>query len=149
MRSAYSTENAQVIEFLHRRVDIEDVVSAHLLATERAANIGFARYIISATTPFCQDDLVELRRDAPTVVRRHVDFDAIFAQRGWSMYPSIDRVYVNRLAREKLGWRPVHDFATVLERIRAGGSPLSDLANIVGSKGYHAQAFETGPYPIE
>ena len=78
-----------------------------------------------------------------------VDFDATFAQRGWSMYPSIDRVYVNRLAREELDWRPVHDFATVLERVRAGGSPLSDLANAVGSKGYHAQVFETGPYPVE
>jgi UDP-glucose 4-epimerase len=149
MRSAYSTENAQAIEFLHRRVDIEDVVSAHLKAVERAKDIGFACYIVSATTPFCEDDLVELRSNAPNVVRRHVDFGATFARRGWSMYPSIDRVYVNRLAREELGWRPVHDFATVLERVRAGGSPLSDLANAVGSKGYHAQVFEAGPYPVE
>jgi UDP-glucose 4-epimerase len=149
MRSAYSTENAQAIEFLHRRVDIEDVVSAHLLAVERAKDIGFARYIISATTPFGEDDLAELRRDAPNVVRRHVDFDATFAQRGWSMYPSIDRVYVNNLAREELGWKPIHDFATVLDRVRAGGSPLSDLANTIGSKGYHAEVFEAGPYPVE
>ena len=149
MRSAYSTENAQAIEFLHRRVDIEDVVSAHLLAAERAADIGFARYIISATTPFGEVDLVELKRNASTVVRRHVNFDATFAQRGWSMYPSIDRVYVNRRARDELGWRPIHDFATVLDRVRTGGSPLSDLANVVGSKGYHAQVFESGPYPVE
>lgn len=149
MRSAYSTENAQANEFLHRRVDIEDVVSAHLLAAERAADIGFARYIISATTPFCEDDLVELRSNAPNVVRRHVDFDATFAQRSWSMFPSIDRVYVNRLARKELGWRPVHDFATVLDRVRAGGSPLSDLANAIGSKGYHPRIFEAGPYPVE
>jgi UDP-glucose 4-epimerase len=149
MRATYSTENAQAIEFLHRRVDIEDVASAHLLAAERAKDIGFARYIISATTPFREDDLAELRRNAPNVVRRHVDFDAIFAQRGWSMYPSIDRVYVNRLAREELGWKPIHDFATVLDRVRAGGSPLSDLANAVGSKGYHAEVFEAGPYPVE
>ena len=149
MRAAYSTENAQAIEFLHRRVDIEDVVSAHLLAAERAAEIGFARYIISATTPFGEDDLVELRRDAPTVVRHHVDFDATFAQRGWSMYPSIDRVYVNRLARSELGWRPIHDFATILERVRSGGSPLSDVAGTIGVKGYHSQEFKTGPYPVE
>jgi UDP-glucose 4-epimerase len=149
MRSAYSTENAQTIEFLHRRVDIEDVVSAHLLAAKRAADIGFGRYIISATTPFCEDDLVELRSNAPKVVRRHVDFDTTFAQRGWAMYPSIDRVYVNRLARTELDWQPKHDFATVLERVRAGGSPLSNLARTVGVKGYHAQVFETGPYPVE
>jgi nucleoside-diphosphate-sugar epimerase len=149
MRSTYSTANAQAIEFLHRRVDIEDVVSAHLLAAKRAVDIGFGRYIISATTPFCENDLVELRRDAPTVVRRHVDFDATFEKRGWWMYRSIDRVYVNRLARAELGWRPKHDFATVLDRVRAGGSPLSDLANAVGVKGYHAEVFESGPYPVE
>lgn len=150
MRSAYSTANAQTIEFLHRRVDIEDVVSAHLLAAERAAGIGFARYIISATTPFCENDLAELRSDAPEVVRRYIGFDDTFAQLGWSMYSSIDRVYVNDLARAELGWRPIHDFATALDRVRSGGSPLSDLAKAVGVKGYHQQVFDGGgPYPVD
>ncbi len=149
MRADYSTENAQTNEFLHRRVDIEDVVSAHLLAAERAADIGFARYIISATTPFGEHDLAELRTNAPSVVRRYVDFDDTYARLGWSMYPLIDRVYVNRLAREELGWRPMYDFASVLSRVRSGGSPLSDLARAVGVKGYHAQVFEAGPYPVE
>jgi nucleoside-diphosphate-sugar epimerase len=148
MRSAYSTENAQAIEFLHRRVDLEDVVSAHLLAAERAADIGFARYVVSATTPFREDDLAELRIDAPKVVRRYVDFDDTFARLGWSMYPTIDRVYGNRLARTELGWRPVHDFAAVIGRLRSGGSPLSDLAKATGVKRYHAQVFENGPYPV-
>lgn len=149
MRSAYSTENAQTIEFLHRRVDIEDVVSAHLLAAERATEIGFANYVISATAPFREDDLRELTIDAPKVVRRYVDFDDIFARRGWTMYPTIDRVYVNRLARAELGWRPIHDFATALDRVRSGGSPLSDLARAVGVKGYHDTIFESGPYPVD
>ena len=147
MRAAYSTENAQTNEFLHRRVDIADVVSAHLLAAERAADIGFARYIVSATTPFGEADLVELRSDAPKVVRRYVAFDDTFARLGWSMYPSIDRVYVNRLAREELGWQPVHDFASVLDRVRSGGSPLSDLARAVGVKGYHARSSRPAPTP--
>ena len=56
---------------------------------------------------------------------------------------------MNRLARGELGWRPVHDFARVLGRVRAGGSPLSELALAVGIKGYHAQVFESGPYPVE
>ena len=43
-----------------------------LLAAERAPAIGFGRYIISAMTPFTPSDLVELRRDAPLVVRRLV-----------------------------------------------------------------------------
>jgi hypothetical protein len=39
-------------EFLYRRADIEDVVTAHLRALAKARSIGFGRYIISATTPF-------------------------------------------------------------------------------------------------
>lgn len=149
MRAAYSTENAQVIEFLHRRVDLEDVVSAHLLAAERAVDIGFGRYIISATTPFCRDDLAAVRTNAPAVVRRYSKFDDVFDRLSWSMYPSIDRVYVNERARSELGWRPIHDFSAVLERVREGGSPLSHLANEVGTKGYHDRVFEAGPYPVE
>jgi UDP-glucose 4-epimerase len=52
MRSAYAPENAQANELLYRRLDIADAVSAHLLAIERAPTIGFARYIVSATSPF-------------------------------------------------------------------------------------------------
>ena len=48
------------------------MVSAHLLAMEKAPAIGFARYIISATTPFSQDDLLELRSDATAVLRRRI-----------------------------------------------------------------------------
>lgn len=149
VRSRFSTENSQLIEFLHRRVDIEDVVSAHLLAAERAEMIGFGRYIISATTPFSEGDLADLRLDAASTVRRYIEFEDVFAERGWKMYRDIDRVYVNGKARAELGWRPVHDFASVLRRVAAGGAPLSDLALAVGTKGYHDQVFEVGPYPLE
>jgi len=46
-RAAYADDNVKVNEYLYRRVDIEDAVSAHLLALERAPKIGFGRYIIS------------------------------------------------------------------------------------------------------
>jgi len=51
-RQAYQDDNLKINEFLHRRVDLEDLVSAHLLAVEQARAIGFDRYVISATTPF-------------------------------------------------------------------------------------------------
>ncbi len=51
-RGRFETANAQANELLYRRVDIEDIVSAHFLAMEKAPEIGFGRYIISATTPF-------------------------------------------------------------------------------------------------
>ena len=52
VRTVYDDLNLKVNELLYRRVDLEDVVSAHQLALERAPAIGFGRYIISATTPF-------------------------------------------------------------------------------------------------
>src|SRR3954451_23011470 len=69
-RAAYDDTNLKVCELLFRRVDLEDVVSAHRCALERAPELGFGRYIVSATTPFTREDLAELRADAPAVVRR-------------------------------------------------------------------------------
>jgi UDP-glucose 4-epimerase len=155
LRSEYETANAQANELLYRRVDIEDVVSAHLLAEERARDVGFRRYIISATTPFRRSDLAELRRDAADVVRRlFPDCEELYATRGWKLFPSIDRVYVNDLAVSELGWRPKYDFQHVLGCLRAAGPGAlpadlrSPLAREVGSKGYHSTAFDTGPYPV-
>jgi UDP-glucose 4-epimerase len=138
IRAAWDDGNAKANEFLYRRVDIEDVVSAHRLALHRAPAIGFATYIISATTPFTSDDCAALRADAPAVVRRRCpEYERIYAARSWRMFPSIDRVYDNALARRDLGWAPVHDFAAVLARLDAGGDLVSPLARAVGSKGYH------------
>ena len=53
IRQAYADDNVKANEYLYRRVDLEDVVSAHLLALARAPSIGFGRYIIGATTLSC------------------------------------------------------------------------------------------------
>jgi UDP-glucose 4-epimerase len=150
VREAYTDANIKTTEFLYRRVDIEDVVSAHLLAARHAPSVGFARYIISATTPFSRDDVADLRSNAPQVVRRYVpDYEAEFARRGWTMIPGIDRVYVNDRARADLGWQPRHDFRTLVARLRDDDDILSPLAREVGSKGYHGRDFHEGPYPVE
>jgi UDP-glucose 4-epimerase len=149
VREAYSDANAKANEYLYRRVDIQDVVSAHLLAMERAPSIGFRKYIISSTTPLLPDDLAELRIDAPRVVRKRVpDYEAEYQRRGWKMFPSIGRVYVNQLARNELGWQPRYDFNYVISRLKAGDDLRSPLAQLIGSKGYHAQSFSEGPYPV-
>lgn len=148
-RQAYDDGNVKASEYLYRRVDLEDVVDAHLLALEKAPSIGFGRYIISATTPFSHDDLHELRVNAPMVVRRlFPDYEAEYARRGWTMFPSIDRVYVNERARQKLGWHPRYDFRYVLDCLKTGTDPRSPLARVVGSRGYHAHKFADGPYPV-
>lgn len=150
MRESYTDDNLKANEYLFRRVDIEDAVSAHLAAAERARAVGFGRYIISATTPFLPEDLAELRADAPRVVsRRAPGYEAEYERRGWYMLPTIDRVYVNKRAREELGWQPRYDFSYVIERLRAGQDLRSPLARLIGSKGYHAEQFSEGPYPVE
>lgn len=149
-REAYQDGNVKANEFLYRRVDIEDVVSAQLLALEKARQIGFAKYIVSATTPFSKDDLAELRTNAPEVVKGlFPDYEKEYGRRGWKMFPGIDRVYVNERTRKDLRWRPRYDFRYVLERLKAGEDPRSELARAVGSKGYHAHSFEQGPYPAK
>ncbi|MDH2399524.1 NAD(P)-dependent oxidoreductase [Bradyrhizobium sp. SSUT18] len=149
MRSAYALDNTQANELLYRRLDIADAVSAHLLAVERAPQIGFARYIVSATSPFEQRHLAALARDAADVVREHYpDCAKLYAARGWRLFPEIDRVYVNDRARRELGWRPEFDFAHVLNCLRDGRDFRSTLAREVGSKGYHDTVFGVGPYPV-
>ncbi len=149
-RASYEDANLKLNEFLHRRVELADVVDAHLLAARQAPALGFARYILSATTPFAQDDLAQLRVDAPAVVRRLVPgYEAAYLRRGWRLPPGIDRVYVNERARRELGWRPRYDFAHLIEQLRAGAELRSPLAVQVGAKGYHAESFAEGPYPVE
>lgn len=150
VRGAFADANAKANEFLYRRVDIDDVVQAHLCALEKAPAIGFDRFVISATTPFQYEDLRELRTNAPAVVERRVPgYAAVYAKLGWKMFAGIDRVYVNAKARQILGWKPKHDFRDVIERIRRGEDPRSALAIQIGSKGYHDAVFEHGPYPVE
>jgi len=145
VRSAYPDANLKVNELLYRRVDLEDVVSAHRCALERAPEVGFGRYIVSATTPFTRDDLGELRADAAAVVqRRFPDAAALYERLGWRLFPAIERVYVNARAREELGWEPRWNFRHALERLEAGEPPRSELAAAVGAKGYHAAP--TGVY---
>jgi UDP-glucose 4-epimerase len=150
MRGAFSDQNLKANEYLYRRVDIEDVVSAHMLAAERAPGLGFRKYIISATTPFRQDDLGRLRNDALEVMRERVpDYETTYQRLGWKMFSGIDRVYVNKRARNELAWAPQYDFSSIIRTLNAGADFRSPLAKEVGSKGYHDEVFSHGPYPVE
>jgi nucleoside-diphosphate-sugar epimerase len=147
IRTAYPDANIKVNELLYRRVDLEDVVSAHEMALEHAPDIGFGRYIISATTPFARDDLAELRADAPAVVERlYPEYPATYHMLGWTMFPAIERVYVNDRARRELGWSPQYDFAGALTRLAAGEEWRSPLALSTGAKGYHP--YSHGVYTV-
>ena len=151
VRASMVDANVKANEFLHRRVDIEDVVSAHLRALEMAPQLGFDKLIISATTPFTAADAPDLRSNAPAVLRKRVPgFEAVYAARGWKAPAGIDRVYVNDRARSRLGWEPVYDFGRILHHLARDEDPRSDLARTIGEKGYHGTVrFTDGPYPVE
>jgi nucleoside-diphosphate-sugar epimerase len=116
--------NIKANEFLNRRLTVEDAADAHLTALERAPEIGFGTFILSAPPPFARAEAEELLRDAPAVIARHFpDAAELYRQAGWSLPRHIDRVYDPGLAKRLLGFRCRTDFAAVLGALR-GGSPL-------------------------
>jgi nucleoside-diphosphate-sugar epimerase len=148
-RREYDDLNLKVNEFLYRRLDVADAVDAHVRAAERVGEIGFGRYVLSATSPFEPRHLGVLRKDAAGVVRElFPHFEQIYARLGWRMLPDIERVYVNERARAELGWTPRYDFARALDAVARGADVFSPLARTIGSKGYHAGGFAEGPYPV-
>ena len=170
-RDSFSDQNSKANEYLHRRVEIQDCVSAHLRAAERARDIGFSKYIISATTPFSsqEDELHSLRSDPSSVIRKYVPlFDEAYAAACWRMSHGISRVYDNTKARTELNWSPKYDFEyickAILFQIHLGHDSSKELditsprAQQVGRKYYHRTSAQvdatssgnesTAPYPM-
>ena len=116
-----SGENIKANEFLNRRLTLEDAVSAHIAALERAPQLGHECFLIAAPTPFAPADVLPLKINAAAVVARYFpDAPALYAARGWALPASIDRVYDSRRAERLLGFRCQTDFAAVLTALRAG-----------------------------
>ncbi len=149
VRQLYESHNSKANEFLYRRVDIGDVVSAHILAIEKCEEIGFGKYIISATSPFTKKDLEKLHLNAPSVVKKlYPEYEDIYEKLNWKMFPKINRVYINDKARKELGWKPKYDFEYILNCLKENRNFQSQLSIDVGLKGYHDQKFEGEPYPV-
>src|SRR5260370_7757620 len=65
------------------------------------------------------------------------DYEAVYRDLQWKMFPSIGRVYLHERARKELGWLPRYDFHFIIRCLKAGVDFRSPLARSVGSKGYH------------
>src|SRR5260221_8245546 len=63
-----SGENMKANEFLNRRLSMEDVVEAHLIALDQAPRIGFDTFVVSAPPPFARSDAEALKTDAAAVI---------------------------------------------------------------------------------
>ena len=91
----------------------EQLQRYHVVAT--SDRMLSPRFVISARTPFVEADCEELIMDAPAVVARYYPHYAeLYARRGWTMFASIDRVYVSARAERVLGFTPKVDFAAQL-----------------------------------
>ncbi|RSX17670.1 NAD(P)-dependent oxidoreductase [Sphingomonas koreensis] len=117
-------ENLKANEFLHRRLTVEDAARAHVAALEKAPEMGFATYLVSAPTPFARGDAAELKHDAASVIARYFpDAPGLYAARGWVLPERIGRVYDSgRIVRE-LGFRFETGFPEILAALR-DGAPL-------------------------
>jgi len=114
-------ENLKANELLNRRLTVEDAAAAHVVALDRAADIGFDTFILSAPTPFTPEDAGALKTDPAAVIARYFpDAAALYAARGWVLPETMDRIYDARRAERVLGFRCATDFAAVLSALRDG-----------------------------
>jgi UDP-glucose 4-epimerase len=110
-----SGANTKANEFLFRRLTVQDAASAHIAALDRAPQIGFDTFIISALTPFSPEDCEQLMEYAPLVVHRYFPrYREIYARRGWTMFDYIDRVYDSNKAMRRMGFVCQTDFGDIL-----------------------------------
>jgi nucleoside-diphosphate-sugar epimerase len=104
---------------LYRGADVRDIAAAHLLAARNEGS-AFDIFTISAHSPFQHEDTAALLTDAPAVIRRYFpDAEDVFRAQGWTLPTGIDRVYVAEKAERLLGYTPQHNFAELLDELRA------------------------------
>jgi UDP-glucose 4-epimerase len=104
---------------LYRGADVRDIAAAHALAACNE-DIAFDIFNISARSPFQREDAPELFTNAPAVIRRYYpDAEDVFRAHGWALPAIVDRVYVTEKAERLLGYTPQHNFAELLDELRA------------------------------
>jgi hypothetical protein len=103
MLDMFTDKNIKCQEYLYRRVDIQDAVDAHLLAALKCKEIGFDKYIISASTKFSIGDAESLQNNADEVLLQHCpDYLAIYQKLGWKMFTRFDRGMLSGRANRKI-----------------------------------------------
>ena len=128
--------NLKANEFLNRRLTVEDAADAHVMALEKATGLGFQRFILSAPPAFTRDEAEMLINDAPNVTAKHFPkAAALYAGRGWTLPPSIDRVYDPGKAERLLGFRCKTGFSEILKALEDDAEmPFAHDAGYVSPK---------------
>lgn len=116
--------NTKANELLFRRLTQDDAAEAHIVALQKAPDIGFDTFIVCAMPPFAREDCRELMTGAPAVVARYFpDYPAIYAKLGWTMFGRIDRIYDPSRALRRMGFRCRTGFREMLGELAAGRMP--------------------------
>jgi nucleoside-diphosphate-sugar epimerase len=139
-RTRYEDDNLKVCELLYRRVDVADVVSAHVCAMRKAKRIGWGKYIISAPPPFTKSDALLKLLDtdaADAITQARPQHARMLLDRGWKLPTRLDRVYDSSKAVAELGWEPMYTFERALELVKEGKDWKSPLTEQMGKRGYH------------
>jgi UDP-glucose 4-epimerase len=113
-------QNMKANEFLHRRLTVEDAARAHVVALERAPELGFDIFIVSAPTPFAPTDASTLKHNPTKVIAHHYpEAIDLYARRGWQLPTSIGRVYDASHIERRLGFRCETNFAAILKALQS------------------------------
>ncbi len=111
------TPELQALYRLYRGVDVRDAAAAHVLAVTNQ-EYAFDIMNISAHSPFRKSDLPLLLSDAASVLCKRVPHVVeVFAQHGWELPTTIDRVYVIEKAERCLGYQPVYGFDELIQEL--------------------------------
>ena len=117
-------DNLKANEFLHRRLTVDDAARAHIVALDKAPELGFGLYIVSAPSPFRREDCPALKRDAAGVISGYYPAAvSLYADKGWKLPAQIGRVYDASRFERDTGFRCATDFASVLSALDTG-APL-------------------------
>lgn len=113
---------------LHRGIDARDVAEAHAAALGHEGE-PCETFIVSGQVPFERADCAALAVDALEVLRvRAPALVQAFAQLGWKLPATIDRVYSPRLAERRLGWKSRYGFDEVLAQVDRGDGEVLPAA---------------------
>jgi UDP-glucose 4-epimerase len=113
-----SEVNRKLNEFMFRRVSLEDVVDAHLLAMEKAEIIQFDHFIISAQSPFQIQDVEALEEEnglEKMLSKKYPKWKEHYEKLGFKIPRAADRIYSCEKAMLMLGYSPKWSFQSVVE----------------------------------
>ncbi|MEM7660999.1 MAG: NAD(P)-dependent oxidoreductase [Pseudomonadota bacterium] len=116
--------NLKANEFLNRRATVDDMARAHLAAIEKAPDVGFGLYIVSAPTPFRREHVPQLKQNAASLIEElFPGATGLYASKGWTLPDEIGRVYDGTRISRELGFEYETTFADILTALTEDRTP--------------------------